>query len=480
MSLKQKTISGLFWTFGQQFGIQFINFVVSIVLARLLMPSDFGLIGMLSIFIALGSTLVDSGLTSSLIRTAEPDQRDYSTVFFINLIGSITIYAILFASAPYIATFYNQPILEDIVRVYTISFIINAFASVQGTKLTKEMNFKKQMTIHIPSIVCGGILGIYLAYNGYGVWSLVFMNLFQSSLSTIQLWVRSGWYPSFVFDEEKLKHHFKFGYKLTLSGILDTTFSNAYNLIIGKFFSAAQLGFYTRSQSLKDLPVKNISKALNKVTYPLFSSIQHDDVKLKAAYKKLMQQVLFWIAPTMICLGIMADPLFRFILGEKWLQAVPYFQILCAIGIMYPLNSYNLNILKVKGRSDLFLKLEIIKKIIITVGIACAIPFGIYGLLYFQLISSFIALFINSSYSGKMINYPILDQFKDVMPGISVAVLVGGITWVTNLYIFKDFINYDIILIFALGMIYFSLYLGISLISKMPALIDFKQLVLKQ
>ncbi|MDO6390226.1 lipopolysaccharide biosynthesis protein [Pontibacter sp. BT731] len=480
MSLKQKTLSALFWTFSQQFGVQFINFFVSVLLARSLMPAEFGLIGMLSIFIGIGSSLIDSGLTSSLIRTPQPDERDYSTVFFINLVSSIIIYIILFFSSPYIAAFYEQPILESIVQIYTLSFIINAFASVQRTKLTKEMNFKIQMTIQIPSIICSGCIGVALAYTGYGVWSLVFMNLFQSLISTIQLWVRSGWYPSLIFDIEKFKYHFNFGYKLTLSGILDTVYSNIYNLIIGKFFSAAQLGFYTRAQSLKMLPVKNISSALNKVTYPLFSSIQNDNIKLKEVYRRLMQQVVFWLAPTMIYLAVVAEPLFRVLIGEKWMPAVPYFQILCAVGIMYPIHSYNLNILNVKGRSDLHLKLEIIKKIIITIGIACAIPFGIYGLLYFQLISSSVSLFINSWYSGKLINYPIIDQFKDLIPEIIIALVTGTTVWSLDNYVFNNIFLHDLFRISTLGIVYFTMYLVISYISSIPAIIDFKQLVLKK
>lgn len=480
MSLKQKTISGLFWTFSQQFGIQFINFVVSIVLARLLMPSDFGLIGMLAVFIGIGSTLIDGGLTSSIIRTPKPDQKDYSTVFFINLIGSVVIYLIIFFSAPFIADFYNQPILKDLVRVYTLSFIINAFGSVQGTKLTKEMNFKKQMTIQIPSLISGGIMGVTLAYIGFGVWSLVFMNLFQSFLSTLQLWIRSGWMPSFSFDKERFKYHFNFGYKLTLSSLLDTVYNNAYNLIIGKYFSVAQLGYYTRANTLKQLPVQNVSKALNKVTYPIFSSIQHDDVKLKSAYRRLMQQVLFWLAPVLISLAVVAEPFFRFLLGEKWLPAVPYFQILCVVGIMYPLNAYNLNILKVKGRSDLFLKLEVIKKVIITIGIIIAVPFGIYGLLYFQLIFSILVFFINTWYSGKIINYTVVDQLKDIVPSIALATVVGAASWVFDTYVVKEAISYEVLRVAIVGLTYFIVYLGISYLSKMPAIIDFRKLILKR
>lgn len=480
MSLKQKTISGLFWTFSQQFGVQFINFLVSIMLARLLMPEDFGLIGMLTVFISIGTSLKDSGLTSSLIRTKEPDQADYSTVFIINFFGSILVYLILFFCAPFIADFYNQEVLVDILRVYTLSFIISAFSGVQGTKLTKEMNFRLQMTIQIPSLVIGGLVGVLLAYFGYGVWSLVYMNLIQTLLSTIQLLIRSGWKPSLIFDKEKFRYHIGFGYKLTLSGLINTIYSNAYNLVIGKFFSPAQLGFYARANSLKQLPVQNLSSALNKVTYPMFASIQNDERKLKEAYRKLMQQVLFWLTPVMICLAIIAEPFIRILIGEKWMPAVPYFQILCMVGIMYPLNAYNLNILNVKGRSDLFLRLEIIKKAVMSVGIACAIPFGIYGLLYFQLIFSIVAFFINTWYSGRMISYNILEQVKDIMPELALAVIIGFISWLIDNYILKYSGAYDIVRITVVGLIYFTFYIGISYISKMPALLDFRQFVLKK
>jgi O-antigen/teichoic acid export membrane protein len=480
VSLTHKTISGIFWTFSQQFGVQLINFLVSIVLARLLMPAEFGLIGMISIFVGIGSSLIDGGLTSSLIRTEKPDQRDYSTVFFINIIGSLVIYFIIFFSSPYIAAFYEKDILESVIKVYSLAFIINAFSGVQHTKLTKEMNFKLLMIVQLPSIFIGGVAGVILAFNGFGVWSLVYMNLLQSLLSSAQLWIRSGWKPSYVFDKQKFKYHFNFGYKLTLSSIIDTTYNNIYNILIGKFFSATQLGFYTRAQSMKQLPVQNISTALNKVTYSLFSSIQYDKLKLKVAYKRIMQQVVFWLTPTMVILAIIAEPLFNFLLGEKWLPAVPYFQILCATSIMSPLNTYNLNILNVMGRSDLFLKLEIIKKVTITVGIASAIPFGIYGLLYFQLIFSILGFIFNSWYSGTMINYKMTEQLKDILPEIFLALCIGLTTWTIERFLINSTSSHDLIKVFRFGILYFTQYLCISYFSEMEAIQDFKKLVLRK
>ena len=365
MSLRKQATSGFVWTFAQQFGNQFIGFFVSLILARLLLPSEFGLIGMIAIFVSIGNMLVSSGLTQSLVRSSNIDEDDYSTVFYFNLVSSIIIYFIIFFLAPLVAKFYEQPIITDLLRVYCLTFIISAFAAVQQAKLTREMNFKTQAFISIPSTVTGGVVGVVLAYLGFGVWSLVWSYLTTSVVNTIQLWIYSKWSPLLVFKREKFISHFNFGYKLTLSGLLESIFNNIYLIVIGKYFSVAQVGFYTRAETMKQLPVINISTTLQKVTFPIFSSIQDDDVRLKRIYKQLMEIVIFVIAPVLIFLAILAEPTFRFLFTEKWLPAVPYFQILCITGILYPIHSYNINILNVKGRSDLVLKLEVIKKVVI-------------------------------------------------------------------------------------------------------------------
>src|SRR5690554_4178632 len=227
MSLRKKTINGVFWTFSQQFGVQAINFIVQILLARLLLPEAFGLIAMIQIFMSIGQALMDGGMTSSLIRTKDPDQRDYSTVFFINLISSILIYILLFIVAPYISSFFNQPLLTLVIRVYTFSFIIQALVGVQTTRLTKEMNFKLQMYMQIPSTIFGGLVGVILAYKGFGVWSLVWMHLITTFLFMLQHWFKTNWRPSFVFDKHKFKYHFNFGYKITLSALLTSVYTNS-------------------------------------------------------------------------------------------------------------------------------------------------------------------------------------------------------------------------------------------------------------
>lgn len=479
MSLRATATKGVFWTFMQQFGTQLINFGVSLVLARLLMPEEFGLIGMIAVFMAIGQSLMDSGLTQSIIRSEDPNQEDYSTVFFFNLAGSIIVYFLIYFTAPLIASFYRQPALIEILRVYCLSFIIMAFSAVQFARLTKLMDFKTQMLVTIPSLVASGILGIYLAYQGFGVWSLVWRHLFQSFLQTVQLWIRSKWQPSFIFSISKFKEHFNFGYKLTLSGLLDTIFSNIYQIIIGRYFIASQVGYYTRAQTLRQLPVSNISGALNKVTYPLFASIQNDDVRLKRVYKEIMLMVLFIIAPTLIIMGVLAEPLFRFLFTEKWLPAVPYFQVMCLGGILYPIHAYNLNILKVKGRSDLFLKLEIIKKILVVVVISISIRYGIMGLIWGQLFTSIIALGINTHYSGKFIKYNTLEQFLDMIPIILLAFLVGASIWMADNFLNINQLN-DFYRLALLGISGIALYLFFAYIFKMDSLTSIKKIILKQ
>lgn len=480
MSLREKTVSGIIWAVVQQFGAKVIGFLITIVLARILTPVEFGLIAMLSVFISLGNNLLDSGLSSSLIRTVNANQNDYSTVFFFNLIGSVVLYLLLFLSAPIISSFYHQDILTKVIRVYGITLIINAFFGVQSACLIKDMNFRTQTNIQIPASIGGGILGIILAKMGYGVWSLVWMNLFTSFLLTLMHWVYSSWRPSLVFDYSSFKKHFHFGYKMTISGLLDTVYQNLYTLIIGKYYSASQLGFYSRADSASQLPIGIISAAINKVTYPMFAKIAHDDNQLKIVNKRLIQQLIFWNAPILILLCIISEPLFRFVLTEKWLPAVPYFQILCLAGIMYPLHSYNLNILKVKGRSDLVLRVEFIKKTISVIGIFSVVSFGIYGLLYFQLFFNFLGYYINSAYSGNLINYPIKEQISDFLPSIILSIGIGVLCYLFDGLLTRIFNLIDPVRIVISGLIYFISYLGISYLIKMTAVIDFKQLILKR
>ncbi|TDG37704.1 lipopolysaccharide biosynthesis protein [Pedobacter changchengzhani] len=471
MSLKKQALSGMFWSSMQLFGTQIISFGVSLILARLLLPAEFGLIAMLSIFMGLGNALINSGLSSSLIRAKEVDDEDYSTVFYFNLVGSIIIYLIIYIVAPLIAKFYSQSLLTIIVRVYCLTFIISAFSAIQNTRLTRMMDFKTQMKVTVPSLVIGSVVGIAMAYNGYGVWSLVFSGITQALAATIQLWYYAKWIPLWVFNKKKFRSHFHYGVKLMFSGILDTVFTNAYTIIIGKFFVPAQVAFYNRADALQMLPVGTISSIITKVSYPLFSSIQDDDVRLKSVYKKIMQMVIFLVAPTLILMAVLAEPLFRFLLTAKWLPAVPYFQILCFNGILYPIHSYNLQILNVKGRSDLFLKLEIVKKIIMVLVIFVSFHYGIYGLLYGSVVTSLLAFFINTHFSGKFLNYPAWEQIKDLLPTIVLSILIGAVVYSFDKILISDLFH-DFSRLLLGGAIGVILFLTVAYLFKMSSLTE--------
>jgi O-antigen/teichoic acid export membrane protein len=479
MTLKKQAISGFFWTGLQQFGRQGIAFITSIILARILSPYEFGLIAMIGIFIALGDSLIKGGLTNSLIRSENISEDDYSTVFIFNLIGSLLIYLLLYILAPSIATFYKQTELVEIIRWYGIVFIINALSAVQITRLTKKMDFKTQLIISLPSIFLSSSIGIYLAYNDYGVWSLVWSAIVQSLASTIQLWLHTRWIPNFVFSKEKFKLHFSYGVRIMLASILDIIFVNIYTLIIGRFFLPIQVGYYNRANTLQMFPVTNLSMIVNKVSFPLFASIQNDDIRLKQVFRKMMQLILYVIAPILVLMAVLAEPIFRFLFTEKWLPAVPYFQILCYNGILYPIHSYNLQILNVKGRSDLFLKLEVLKKTLAVIMILITFQFGIYGLLIGSTITSTIAFFINTYFSGKLINYNAFDQLKDLFPTFAIAALMGGITFFSDYFFIRNFLS-DLLRILTLGIFGLLFFAIFSFILKLDAYTEIKHIIFKK
>ena len=319
MSLKKQSIQGVIWTSIQQFGSQGISFIVSILLARLLSPSEFGLVAMILVFISISETILDSGLSQSLIRTVDPDTSDYSTVFYFNLVVSLLLYGILYLSAPFISMFYEQPALTELLRVLGIILIVKAFSIVQLTKLTKEMNFKLQTIILLPALLGSALVAVIMAFNGFGVWSLVAYRLIREILNSSLLWIYSKWKPNLLFSILKFKYHFKFGVNLLFSGILNGVFNNLYALIIGKYFSAAQLGYFNRANSLKQLPVQNLGNILNKVTYPMFSKINNNDQKLRKAYLKVIGLSIFVMSPIMIFMGVLAKPLILFLLSQETL-----------------------------------------------------------------------------------------------------------------------------------------------------------------
>ncbi|WP_333866570.1 lipopolysaccharide biosynthesis protein [Sphingobacterium sp.] len=423
MGFVSQAKKGVVWTFMQQFSIQLINFVVQIVLARILVPSDFGLIAMITIFIAIGQSLSDSGMTSSLIRNNENTEGDYGTVFITNLGVSFIVYGIVYLIAPFVAGFYKQEILTQLLRVFSLVFIFSSFYVVQLAKFTKELNFKSQFTYQVPSVIIGAITGVIMAKSGFGVWSLVGLNLAQTCSFGIILWLFYKWKPRWIFDKKVFRSHFDYGYKLTLSGLLNTVYLNLYRVLIGKKFSPASVGFFTQADSLRLFPVNQLSAVLNKVTFPLFASIQNDNKKLRDAYKSALRLVLSLTSAMMLILVLVAEPLFRIVYGHKWLPAVPYFQILCIASIFLPIGTYNLNILKVKGRSDLFLKVEIIKKVIGVISLAICIPFGITAIVWSLCLTNIFFAYLNGYFSGKFIDYTMREQLKNSLSVIIISIV---------------------------------------------------------
>lgn len=422
MSLKKRTFSGIIWTLIDTFFIRALSFLAMLLLARWLGPKEFGLVGMIAVFIGLGKVISDSGMTESLIRTKDPDQKDYSTLFYMNVGISLIVYAVVYFSAPAIAHFFEQEILIDVVRLYCLVFLIIAASAIQLTLLNKHMNFKKITLINAPSTLSGIGVGLFLGYHGYGVWSIVWMYLTTEIVRGSLLWLSSRWRPQLLFSKEKMKIHFGFGYKLMLSSVIHNVFQNIYNIIIGKYYSPQALGFYERSKQFATYPSATLTGVINKVTYPLLSSIQDNKEQLEYLYKKLIRVSFYFIAPLMIGTAAVSKPLFGLILGEEWLPAVIYFQILSLSLMLFPIQSFNLNILKVYGRSDLFLKLELIKNGITVIAILATFKFGIIGLLWGTVAASFISLTVIMFYSSKLINYAILSQIKDMF---STLVLTG-------------------------------------------------------
>ena len=429
MSLKQKTINGLIWSFSDNLILLGVNFITGIVLARLLSPREFGLIGMTTIFIALGQSLADSGFGQALIRKKECTQADYSTVFFFNIAVGVFWYLLLVTSATTVATFFREPQLKPLLPILGLGVILNTLSLIQTTLLTKRVDFKLQARISGVSSILSGVIGLVFAFKGYGVWSLVALTLSKNALNTLFLWLWNGWKPSLIFDIYSFKEMFGFGSKLLGAGLIDTAYRNIYLAVIGKYFSAIELGYYTRADAFNQLPSQNITSVIQRVSFPVLSSIREDIPKLKAGYKKLIKSTMLISFVLMIGMSAVAKPLVLALIGEKWLVSAEYLQLLCFVGMFYPLHALNLNILNVLGRSDLFLRLEFIKKALAIPIIIIGINYGIKLMIMAMIINTLIAYYLNSYWSGRLICYSMLDQIKDILPSFILALFMGSIVF---------------------------------------------------
>lgn len=424
-SLKNKTVKGMGWSALENVTRLGITFVVSIVLARLLSPEEYGLIGILTIFIAIFNAIVDSGFTNALIRKQDATDTDYSTVFYTNLILSVVLAAVLFFCAKPISVFFERPELVSLTQVMSSVVIINALSIVQRVRTTKAIDFKTQTKITFISSIGSGIIGIALAYMGYGVWALVGQQISNQFLTTLLFWFYNKWMPKLVFSWASFKEMWAFGSKLLASGLIDTAWKEVYQVVIGKCYSPATLGLYTRAKQFADLCSSNLTSVVQRVSYPVLSSIQDDRARLKGAYQRVIKTTMLPTFVLMLGMAACAGPMIYVLIGEQWLECVPMLQIICTYGMLYPLHALNLNMLQVQGRSDLFLKLEIIKKVI-AVG---PLLLGVFGDIYWMLSGTFftgiISYYLNAYYSGPYLNYSIKEQVKDILPSLGVALAMA-------------------------------------------------------
>ena len=438
-SLKSQAIRALSWSFFESIGLQGIRFVIGIVLARLLLPEQFGLIAMLTLFIAVAQSFIDSGFGAALIQKRDPSPTDICSIFYFNIVIGFVAAGILCLVAPWIATFYEQPILIPLTRALSLVIVINSFGLIQNTILTKQITFKTLSKVSLTSGILSGIVGVTLVTLGYGVWSLVFQQISNSFFNTLFLWLFNSWRPEMVFSFRSLREMFGFGSRLLLSGILNQIFENIYLLVIGRLFSAQDLGFFTKALSFKDIPSRTLAGMVGRVTFPVFSSIQDDPAQLKRGLKQALTTLVLVNSPMMIGLAAIAHPLVVVLLTEKWVESVPYLQLLCFVGLLFPLHLINLNALQALGRSDLFLRLEIIKKVLIVMNIIITWRWGISAMIYGMVITSILSYYLNSYYTGILIGYSIWEQIRDMYSYLIMAVLMGIAVYAVGLLPFPTY-----------------------------------------
>lgn len=428
-SLKDKAVKGVSWSLIDNVASSGLTFLVGIFLARILSPAEFGVLGMISIFIAISNSIVDSGFSHALIRKTDASSIDYNTVFYVNLALGILLYGILYFASPFISLFFKEPQLILITRVMASILIINALGLIQRTLLIKKVDFKTQTKVSIIASLISGMVGIGMAIGGLGVWSLVGQQIVRQLVNTLFLWKYNSWRPVLQFSNSSFKNLFSFGSKLLASGLIDTFFKNIYYIVIGHYYSASQLGQYTRAEQFNTIFSSNLTSVIQRVSYPVLSNLQSDPERLKNAYTKVTKITMLITFACMLGLAAVSKPLILILIGEKWLIAVEFLQIICFSGMLYPLHAINLNILAVKGRSDICLKLEIIKKTIamgpIILGIICGIKFMLWGSVF----TSLIAFFLNSHYSSELIGYATKNQIKDILPGFCISFIVATIMW---------------------------------------------------
>ncbi len=439
-TLKTKTITGISWSAVERFTTQGVSFFIQLLLARLLMPSDYGIIAMLAIFLQIAQVFIDSGFANALIKKQNCSEEDYSTVFYYNLVISIIIYLLFFSFSPKVARFYDIPELTNVMRFISLVVILNALCIVQRTKLIKAINFKSQTMVSLGSVLLSGGLGLYLAYQGFGVWALCWQTIANGFFQNVFLFFSVKWFPSLSFSKTSFVEMFGFGSKILGASIISVIYSNLYTIVIGKMFHTIELGHFSRAEQFAKFPSSNIGNIITRVVFPVLSRIQDDDEKLCIAYRKIIRCSSFLIFPLMMGLAALATPFVTVILTEKWLGVVILLQILCMSYMWDHLSLLNLNVLYVKGRSDLVFKLEVIKKSIAVVILVVTIPYGLVVMCWGLVMYSLIAFYLNAYYTRKLLALGFLKQLNDVIPYFIASLAMGGcvllfLHMVDNVYI---------------------------------------------
>lgn len=435
MSLGKRTSAAVIWSFGEQLARRGVGILVTLLLARFLVPEDFGLVAMMTVFLALGQSLMDSGFRQALIRLPEITEVDYSTAFYANLVLGLVAYGILFAAAPSISAFYEEERLASLIRVASFAIIINSFQVVQVASLSRDLDFKAQMKAGVPASVVSGLVAVVLAYLDYGVWALVAQSLLGAVIHTGILWWQHGWRPTAEFSLSSAKNMYNFGYKLFISQSLEVLFKNIYPLVIAKFFTAPVAGLYFFADRVRELVVSQLLHSIQVVTFPALAKKQANSSELKSAYRRVIRIIIAIYVPLVMGLILTAPWLFELLFPEHWYSAHEYLQILCIAALLYPIHSLNLNILRVLGRSDILLTLQVFKKFVTIVVLVITIQLGIEAVLWGQVIQSVIFYFPNKYYSDRLVGYSFFEQFKDVgLYYVASGLIFAASIWVVDVF----------------------------------------------
>lgn len=422
---KNSALKNFIWRFAERCGAQLVTFIVSIVLARILAPEDYGQIALITVFTTIMQVFVDSGLGTALIQKKDADDLDFSSVFYFNFVICLVLYVVMFVAAPFIAGFYRDSSLTPIIRVISLTIIISGVKGIQQSYVSRNMLFKRFFYSTLGGTIFSAFLGIALAYTGFGVWAIVAQQLSNTAIDTLILWLTVKWRPKRMFSWRRLKVLLSFGWKMLASSLLDTVYNNVRSLIIGKMYSSSDLAYYDQGKKFPNVIVTNINTSIDSVLLPTMASAQDDADRVKSMTRRAIKTSTYIMAPLMMGLAFCAEPIVGLVLTDKWLPCVPFLRIFCITYMFYPIHTANLNAIKAMGRSDLFLRLEIVKKV---VGIALLLStmwFGVMAMAYSLLISSVLSQIINSWPNRKLLRYGYLEQLKDILPGIALAVLMG-------------------------------------------------------